>query len=214
MHGTAQWGQAGPLSAEITDAGGWAYGCTLDALNEDSVKDIFAQVEAEVGALDLVICNVGGNVKFALRDTTARVFRKVWEMACFAGFLAGREAAHYMAPKSRGAIFLTGASASMRGKSGNAAFSAAKAGQRALAQSMAKELGPQNIHVAHLVIDASVDTAFVRDRVAQSGKDPDTLPADNLMNPQSVAEAYWHLYHQPRDGWTFEMDLRPYGESW
>ena len=214
MHGTAQWGQAGPLSAEITDAGGRAYGYTLDALNEDSVKDIFAQVEAEVGALDLVICNVGGNVKFALRDTTERVFRKVCEMACFAGFLAGREAARYMVPRSRGAIFLTGASASMRGTSGYAAFSAAKAGQRALAQSMAKELGPQNIHVAHLVIDAGVDTAFVRDRVAQSGKDPDTLPADTLMNPQSVAEAYWRLYHQPRDSWTFEMDLRPYGESW
>ena len=214
MHGTAQWGQAGPLSAEITDAGGWAYGYTLDALNEDSVKDIFAQVEAEVGALDLVICNVGGNVKFALRDTTARVFRKVWEMACFARFLAGREAARYMVPRSRGVIFLTGASASMRGTSGYAAFNAAKAGQRALAQSMAKELAPQNIHVAHLVIDAGVDTAFVRDRVAQSGKDPDTLPADTLMNPQSVAEAYWHLYHQPRDGWTFEIDLRPYGESW
>ena len=147
-----------------------------------------------------MICNVSGNVKFALRDTTARVFRKVWEMACFAGFLAGREAARYMVPRSRGAIFLTGASASMRGTSGYAAFSAAKAGQRALAQSMAKELGPQNIHVAHLVIDAGVDTAFVRDRVAQSGKDPDTLPADTLMNPQSVAEAYWHLYHQPRDG--------------
>ena len=193
-----------PLSAEITDAGGRAYGYTLDARNEDSVKDIFAQVEAEVGALDLVICNVGGNVKFALRDTTARVFRKVWEMACFAGFLAGREAAYYMMPRNRGAIFLIGVSASKRGTSGYAAFSAAKAGQRALAQSMAKELGPQNIHVAHLVIDARVDTAFVRDRVAQSAKDPDTL-----MNPQSVAEAYWHLYHQPRDGWTFEMDLRP-----
>ena len=203
-----------PLTAEITNAGGRAYGYTLDARNEDSVKDIFARVEAEVGALDLVICNVGGNVQFALRDTTARVFRKVWEMACFAGFLAGREAANHMVPRGRGAIFLTGASASMRGTSGYAAFSAAKAGQRALAQSMAKELGPQNIHVAHLVIDAGVDTAFVRERIAQSGTNPDTLPADTLMNPQSVAEAYWHLYHQPRDGGTFEMDIRPYGESW
>ena len=209
MHGTAQWGQAGPLSAEITDAGGRAYGYTLDPRNEDSVKDIFTQVEAEVGALNLVICNVSGNVKFALRDTTARVFRKVWEMACFARFLAGREAARYMVPRSRGTIFLTGASASMRGTSGYAAFSTAKAGQRALAQSMAKELGPQNIHVSHLVIDAGVDTTNVRDRIAQARQDPDALPADNLMNPASVAQAYWQLYHQPRDGWTFEMDLRP-----
>jgi NAD(P)-dependent dehydrogenase (short-subunit alcohol dehydrogenase family) len=203
-----------PLIAEITKKGGRAQGYTLDARNEDNVKDIFARVEAEIGALDLVICNVGGNVKFPLRETTARVFRKVWEMACFAGFLAGREAAAYMVPRGRGAIFLTGASASMRGTSGYAAFSAAKAGQRALAQSMAKELGPQNIHVAHLVIDAGVDTAFVRDRIAQDGQDPDALPEDSLMNPTSVAEAYWQLYHQPRDGWTFEMDLRPYGEPW
>ena len=88
----------------------------------------------------------------------------------------------------------------MRGTSGYAAFSAAKAGQRALAQSMAKELGPQNIHVAHLVIDAGVDTTNVRDRIAQARQDPDALPADNLMNPASVAQAYWQLYHQPRDG--------------
>ena len=119
-----------------------AYGYTLDPRNEDSVKDIFAQVVAEVGALDLVFCNVCGNVKFALHDTTARVFSKVWEMACSARFLPGREAAHYMVPRSHGAIFLTGASASIRGTSGYAAFSADKAGQRALAQSMAKELGP------------------------------------------------------------------------
>ena len=203
-----------PLTREITKAGGRAHAFTLDARKEESIKQIFAHVEAEIGALDLVICNVGGNVMFPLRDTTARVFRKVWEMACFAGFLAGREAANYMVPRNRGAIFLTGASASIRGKSGYAAFSAAKAGQRALAQSMAKELGPQNIHVAHLVIDAGVDTAFVRERIKQAGQDPTQLPADTLMDPGSVAEAYWQLYNQPRDGWTFEMDLRPYGETW
>ena len=166
-----------------------AQGYTLDAGNEDNVRDIFARIEADIGALDLVICNVGGNVKFPLCETTARVFRKVWEMACFAGFLAGREAAACMVPRGWGAIFLTGASASMRGTSGYAAFSAAKAGQRALAQSMAKELGPQNIHVSHLVIDAGVDTAYLRYRIAQAGQDPDALPADSLMNPTSVAEA-------------------------
>lgn len=189
-----------PLIAETTKKGGRAQGYTLDARNEDNVRDIFARIEADVGALDLAICNVGGNVKFPLRETTARVFRKVWEMACFAGFLAGREAAACMVPRGRGAIFLTGASASMRGTSGYAAFSAAKAGQRALAQSMAKELGPQNIHVSHLVIDAGVDTAYLRGWIAQAGQDPDALPADSLMNPTSVAEAYWQLYHQPRDG--------------
>ena len=79
---------------------------------------------------------------------------------------------------------------------------------------MARELGPENIHVAHLVIDAGVDTAFVRDRVRQAGNDPDTLPPDTLMNPDSIAEAYWTLHHQTRDGWTHELDIRPFAETW
>ncbi|SLN40405.1 Gluconate 5-dehydrogenase [Falsiruegeria litorea R37] len=203
-----------PLVAEIEAEGGTAIGYTLDARDEDSVMTVFKQIEDEVGPIETVIYNVGGNVRFPILDTTARVFRKVWEMACFAGFLSGREAARYMVPRERGNIFFTGASASMRGNSGYAAFSAGKSGLRALAQSMAKELGPKNIHVAHLVIDAGVDTAFVRDRMAQAGHDPDTLPKDTLMNPTSVAEAYWTLQHQTRDAWTFELDLRPYGERW
>lgn len=203
-----------PLVAEIEAEGGSAIGYTLDARDEANVMAIFKQVEDEIGPIETVIYNVGGNVRFPILDTTARVFRKVWEMACFAGFLSGREAARYMVPRGRGNIFFTGASASMRGNSGYAAFSAGKSGLRALAQSMARELGPKNIHVAHLVIDAGVDTAFVRDRIAQSGHDPDTLPEDTLMNPTSVAEAYWTLQHQTRDAWTFELDLRPYGERW
>ena len=119
-----------------------------------------------------------------------------------------------MVPRGRGKIFFTGASASMRGKRGYSAFSAGKAGLRMLAQSMAREFGPQNIHVAHLIIDAGVDTAFVRERIAASGKNPDDLPPDTLMSPRSVAESYWVLYHQTRDGWTHELDLRPYGETW
>lgn len=203
-----------PLVAEIEAEGGTAHGYAMDARDEESVTNVFARIEAEVGAIELVIFNVGGNVKFPLRDTTARVFRKVWEMACFAGFLCGREAATYMVARGRGSIFFTGATASLRGGSGFAAFAAGKSGLRALAQSMARELGPQNIHVAHLVIDAGVDTAFVRDLWTKRGQDPDTLPPDSLMNPTSVAEAYWTLYNQPRDGWTFEMDIRPYGETW
>lgn len=203
-----------PLVAEIEAEGGTAIGYSLDARDEDNVTAIFKQIEDEVGPIETVIYNVGGNVRFPILDTTSRVFRKVWEMACFAGFLCGREAARYMVERGRGNIFFTGASASMRGNSGYAAFSAGKSGLRALAQSMAKELGPKNIHVAHLVIDAGVDTAFVRDRIAQSGHDPDTLPADTLMNPASVAEAYWVLQHQTRDAWTFELDLRPFGERW
>lgn len=202
------------LVAEIEADGGHAHAYSMDARDEDSVAQVFKTVEEQIGAIDVMIFNVGGNVRFPILETTARVFRKVWEMACFAGFFTGREAARYMVPRGQGCIFFTGASASMRGNSGFAAFSAGKAGLRALAQSMAKELGPKGIHVAHLVIDAGVDTAFVRELWASKGKDPATLPADTLMNPASVAEAYWTLHQQLRDAWTFEMDLRPYGERW
>jgi NAD(P)-dependent dehydrogenase (short-subunit alcohol dehydrogenase family) len=203
-----------PLIAEIEAMGGTAHGFTMDARDEDSTADVFRQIETEIGPIEVVIFNVGGNVHFPILETTARVFRKVWEMACFAGFFTGREAARYMVERGRGSIFFTGASASMRGNSGYAAFAAGKAGLRALAQSMARELGPRNIHVAHLVIDAGVDTAFVRERLSQAGQDPDALPPDTLMSPDSVGEAYWMLHHQSRDAWTFEMDLRPYGERW
>lgn len=203
-----------PLVNELRGMGGKAYGYTHDARDEEQTEAIFKEIETNVGPIDLVIFNVGGNVYFPLIETTARVFRKVWEMACFAGFFTGREAARYMVPRGRGKIFFTGASASMRGKPGYSAFSAGKAGLRMLAQSMAREFGPQNIHVAHLIIDAGVDTAFVRERIAASGKNPDDLPPDTLMSPRSVAESYWVLYHQTRDGWTHELDLRPYGETW
>lgn len=203
-----------PLVYEMIGKGGSAHGFTMDARDEENTARIFEKIEKDIGPIDLVIFNVGGNVYFPILDTTARVFRKVWEMACFAGFFSGREAARYMIPRGRGKIFFTGASASMRGKSGYSAFTAAKAGLRMLAQSMARELGPQNIHVAHLIIDAGVDTAFVRERITAAGKDPDDLPPDTLMDPRSVAEAYWMLYHQKRDGWTHELDLRPYGETW
>ena len=203
-----------PLVDEIDAIGGTAHAFSMDARLEESVEEIFGRVEAEIGPIDLVVFNVGGNVRFSLTDTTARVFRKVWEMATYSGFLCGREAARVMTPRKRGKIFLTGASASMRGNPGYAAFGAGKAGLRSLAQTMAKELAPHGIHVAHLVIDAGVDTAFVRDRMRESGVDPDTLPENTLMDPDSVAEAYWMLWQQTPDAWTFEMDVRPWIERW
>jgi NAD(P)-dependent dehydrogenase (short-subunit alcohol dehydrogenase family) len=203
-----------PLMAEIEASGSTAHGFSMDARLEESVEETFETVEKAVGPIDVVIFNVGGNVLFNIEDTTTRVFRKVWEMATFAGFLAGREAAKYMVPRGQGSLFFTGASASMRGAKGYAAFGAGKAGLRSIAQTLAKELGPKGIHVAHLVIDAGVDTAFVRERMVKAGKDPDALPPDTLMDPASVAEAYWMLHQQKRDGWTFELDIRPYGEIW
>lgn len=203
------------LAKSIGADGGRFTGHTLDARKEDEVAAFLAAAEAEA-SLEVCIFNVGANVQFQLLDTTERVFRKVWEMACYAGFLTGREAARLMVPRGSGSIFLTGATASLRGGKGYAAFASAKAGLRLLGQSMARELGPQGIHVAHLVIDAGVDTAFVRDRIAEArGSEAlDDLPPDTLMDPTSIAETYWQLHRQPRDAWTHELDLRPYGETW
>src|SRR6201999_2317888 len=186
---------------------------SLDARKEDEIAAFLQDADA-TAPLEVCIFNVGANVNFPFTETTERVFRKVWEMACYAGFLAGRESAKLMLARGQGTILFTGATASLRGGAGYAAFSSAKAGLRNVAQSMARELGPQNIHVAHLIIDAGVDTAFVRDRIKSAGRDPDALPPDTLMAPESVANAYWYLHSQSRDGWTFELDLRPYAERW
>ena len=204
-----------PLVAEIEAAGGRAVGSSLDARKEEEITAFLRDADA-VAPLEVCIFNIGANVNFPLLETTERVFRKVWEMACYAGFLTGREAARLMLPRGRGNIFFTGATAGMRGGIGYAAFASAKFGLRAVAQSAARELGPQNIHVAHLVIDAGVDTAWVRERIkAREGEDAvRNLDPNRLMNPASVAEAYWQLYQQPRDAWTFELDIRPSGERW
>lgn len=203
------------LKAEIEAAGGTLIAKALDARQEDQITAFLAEADAHA-PLEVVISNAGANVYFPILETTERVFFKVWEMACKAGFLTGREAARLMLPRGRGSIFFTGATASLRGGAGYAAFASAKGGLRMMAQAMARELGPQNIHVAHLVIDAGVDTDFVRDRIrAARGEDAlAALPEDSLMEPASIAEAYWYLHQQSRDAWTFEMDLRPYQETW
>ena len=204
-----------PLLQEIKAAGGHAFGRSLDARQEADITAFLQEADFEA-PLEVCIFNIGANVNFPLLDTTERVFRKLWEMACYSGFLAGREAARLMLPRRRGAIFFTGATASLRGGSGFAAFSAAKFGLRAVAQSAARELGPKNIHVAHLVIDSGVDTAWVRERIkAREGEDAvSNLDPNRLMRPEAVAESYWQLYQQPRDAWTFEREIRPFGEKW
>jgi len=204
-----------PLADEIRSGGGEAHAFTLDAREEEQVVELFARIEREIGPLEVVVFNVGANVSFPIRETTTRVFTKVWQMACLGGFLTGREAARYMVPRRRGTILFTGATASLRGAPGYAAFASAKSGLRALAQSMARELGPENIHVAHLVIDAGVDTAWVREMIAKrTGGGAEPLPDGVLVDPASIAEAYWFLHQQPRDAWTFELDLRPSVEKW
>ena len=202
-----------PLVGDIEKAGGKVSARSLDARKEEDIT-AFLQEADRHAPLEACIFNVGANVNFPILDTTDRVFRKVWEMACWAGFLAGRESARLMLPRGKGNIFFTGATASLRGGSGFAAFASAKFGLRAVAQSMARELGPKNIHVAHLIIDSGVDTAWVRERRAQLwGKEALDNP-DLLMPPASVAGAYWQLYQQPRSAWTFELEIRPFKEKW
>jgi NAD(P)-dependent dehydrogenase (short-subunit alcohol dehydrogenase family) len=204
-----------PLVREIEAAGGRIFARSLDARKEADLT-AFLQAADTAAPLEVCIFNIGANVNFPLIETTERVFRKVWEMACYSGFLAGREAARLMLPRGRGAIFFTGATASLRGGVGYAAFAAAKFGLRGVAQSAARELGPKNIHVAHLVIDSGVDTAWVRERIRQrEGEDAlQNLDPDRLMRPAAVAETYWQIYQQPRDAWTFELEIRPFGEKW
>jgi len=204
-----------PLVADVEAQGGQILARSLDARKEADLT-AFLQEADQHAPLEVCIFNIGANVNVPLLDTTERVFRKVWEMACYAGFLAGREAARLMLPHGRGCIFFTGATASLRGGVGYAAFASAKFGLRAVAQSMARELGPKNIHVAHLIIDAGVDTAWVRERIREKeGEEAlkDLDPA-RLMTPASVAQAYWQLYQQPRDAWTFEQEIRPFREKW
>jgi NAD(P)-dependent dehydrogenase (short-subunit alcohol dehydrogenase family) len=204
-----------PLVADVEAHGGRIVARSLDARQEDGITEFLRTADA-LAPLEVCIFNVGANVNFPLVDTTERVFRKVWEMACYAGFLAGREAARLMLPRGQGAIFFTGATASLRGGVGYAAFAAAKFGLRAVAQSAARELGPKNIHVAHLIIDAGVDTEWVRGRIREREGEAALANLDpgRLMRPAAVADAYWQLYRQPRDAWTFEQEIRPFGEKW
>jgi len=199
---------------QIMASGGVARAVGTDVRSEPAVQALFAEVEAELGPIEVCLFNAGANVNAPLVETDARLFFKAWELACYAGFLTGREAARYMMPRSRGTILFTGATASLRGGAGFAAFAAAKFGLRALAQSMARELAPKNIHVAHLIIDGAIDSAAIHRRLGASGRAIDELPADSLIQTHSVAEAYWMLHSQSRDGWTHELDLRPYVERW
>ena len=198
-----------PLVAQIEAAGGKVVPFGSDARNEDEVIKLVEHIEREIAPIEVAVFNIGGNVRFGITETTTRVYTKVWEMGALAGFLMGREVAKVMLPRERGSIFFTGATASLRGRDGFAAFAGAKHALRALAQSMARELGPKGIHVAHLVIDGAIDTAFIRDTFPERYK---LKEKEGIVNPDAIAEAYWQLHIQPKNAWTHEMDLRPWME--
>ena len=199
------------LTDEINNSGGKVFGFSCDARKEEETISLFERIEQDIGEIDVMVFNVGANVPMSILDTSSRKFFKIWEMACYAGFLNGREAAKYMVKRNKGTIIFTGATASMRGGANFAAFASAKNGLRALAQSMARELGPQNIHVAHVIIDAAVDTEWIKSIHPEYDK---KIKTDGIVDPNHLAENYIYLYGQPRDAWTFELDLRPWQETW
>lgn len=200
-----------PLVQEIRAAGGEAHGFGSDARKEDEMVSLIEHIESQIAPIEVAVFNIGANVRFGITETTARVYFKVWEMACFAGFLMGRETAKRMLPRGRGTIIFTGATASLRGRDGFAAFAGAKHGLRALAQSMARELWPQGIHVAHPIIDGAIDTDFIRSNFPERYALKDQ---DGIVSPEAIADAYWAIHQQPRTAWTHETELRPWLENW
>jgi len=207
--------KAKALIDEVVSAGGKLQAFSVDARQEGAVQALFGRVERDVGPIEVCLYNAGSNVNAPLLETSESLFRKAWELACYGGFLTGREAARCMVPRGHGTILFTGATASVRGGSGFAAFASAKFGLRAVAQSMARELGPKNIHVAHLLIDGGVDSEAIRKRMrARVGDAVDSLPPNTLIQTAAIAEAYWALHVQPSHGWTHEMDLRTSIERW
>ena len=200
-----------PLIAEIRSSGGEAHGFACDARKEEEVVKLVDDIERDIGTIEVMVFNIGANVPCSILEETARKYFKIWEMACFSAFLVGREVAKRMVERGHGTIIFTGATAGMRGSANFAAFAGAKHALRALAQSMARELGPRNIHVAHVIVDGAIETEFIRTNL------PDGYALkneDGILNPDHIADNYWYLHTQPRDAWTHELDLRPWMERW
>jgi NAD(P)-dependent dehydrogenase (short-subunit alcohol dehydrogenase family) len=200
-----------PLVESIRAAGGEAHGFGSDARKEDEVTALVEDIETRIGDIDVFVFNIGANAPCSVLDESARRYFKIWEMACYAGFLTGQAVARRMAARRRGTMIFTGATASLRGGANFAAFAGAKHALRALAQSLARELGPANVHVAHVIIDGAIDSAFIRDNFPERHA---LKSEDGILTPEHIADTYWFLHQQPRDAWTFELDLRPWSERW
>lgn len=198
------------LANRIQADGGKATPIACDARREEEVIALFDRVEVEIGPIEVVVFNIGGNVRFPFAEIEVRKFTKIWEMACFSGFLTCREAARKMEPRGRGSILVTGASASVKGFAGGAAFASAKFALRGMVQGLAREMWPKGIHVAHFIIDGAIDTEFIRENWPKAYEKKDQ---GGILNPENIAETYWQVHCQPRDAWTHEVDLRPWIEN-
>ena len=204
--------QLSPLKEEIEKNGGKCFAYSLDARKEEDVINFIDKIETEIGEINVAVYNIGANIRFNILETTSKKYYKVWEMATFGAFLMGREVTRKMIPRKKGTIIFTGATASIRGKEGFAAFSGAKQAKRALAQSMAKELAPKGIHVAHVIVDGAIDTPWVNKLFPEYVKEKKKI--DGLMKPDDIAQNYLMIHNQPKNAWTFELDLRPWVETW
>jgi len=188
------------LADLCAETGAKAFAC--DTSDPAQVENLFAAVEAEFGVPEVVVFNASGRARGAFVDLDPADVARAISVGAYGGFLVAQQAAKRMVPRGSGAILLTGASASVKGYAKSAPFAMAKFALRGLAQSMARELAPQGIHLAHFVIDGGIRSAV---RV-------DSTP-DSLLDPDAIADTYMHVLHQPRTAWTWEVELRPWVET-
>jgi NAD(P)-dependent dehydrogenase (short-subunit alcohol dehydrogenase family) len=177
-----------------------------DATKADEVERLFAKVELEMGTPKVAIFNAGAYERGGILEITGEAFERCWRVGCLGGFHVGQAAARRMVPAGEGTILYTGATASLRGSAGFANLAVPKFGLRALAQSMARELGPKGVHVAHVIVDGQIESEGRRELLAARGP-------SSLLPPDAIAESYYQLYRQPRGAWTHEIDLRPWVEK-
>jgi NAD(P)-dependent dehydrogenase (short-subunit alcohol dehydrogenase family) len=200
------------IASGIRAHGGQATAVQTDATDEDDVVSLFdmAMADGDTGPADLVVFNAGNNARGDLDSMSAEFFEDVWRSRCLSGFLVGREASRRLGGRGHGTVIFTGATASLRSRPPFTAFASAKAALRAIAQSMARDLGPKGVHVAHVIIDGGINGERLRSRAPDIAE---RLGEDGLLDPDAIADAYWHLHTQSRTAWTFELDLRPAKEA-
>lgn len=203
-------GKLDALRAEVEELGGTLEPVVADTTVASDVARIFDAAEALGGAPELTVYNAGNNRFAPLLEMDAALFEGLWRLCAFGGFLVGQEVARRVIPAGGGTLIFTGATASLRARPPFTAFAAAKAAERALAHGMAREFGPQGLHVAHVVIDGVIDGDQVNARLPQV---KERLGEDGMLAPDAIAEAYWQIHRQHPSAWSLEIDLRPFKES-